>query len=139
MYPKEYIAAFVAAQLGFIRGFEGYSAIGFGEPLTAGFIYHNWNPEAGTIEVSGASTRRNWAGRDEVKAIFGYPFDELGCQMVVARHSVDNARVRRIWKALGASEYIIPRLRGRDEDEAIATLTVEAWRAFERSLDRGKK
>ncbi len=131
---KEQVAAFVAEQLGFARGFGEYAALGFGDPLVAGFVFHNWNPEAGTIEVSGASLRRNWATKDVVKAIFAYPFDQLGCQMVVARHSAGNARVRRIWKSLGADEFVIPRLRGRNEDEAIATLTVEAWRAFERKM-----
>lgn len=134
MLPKERVEAFVMEQLGFTRGFGEYAAIGFGDPIVAGFIYHNWNPEAQTIEVSGASTRRNWATRDCVRLIFSYPFDQLGCQLVVARHSVNNTRVRRIWASLGATEYVIPRLRGRDEDEAIATLTEEAWRAYERRL-----
>ena len=131
---KEQVAAFVASQLGFTRGFDTYTAMGFGTPLVAGFIFHNWHPEAGVIEVTGASTQRNWATKDVVKAIFAYPFNQLDCQMVIARHSVGNTRVRRIWKALGADEVIIPRLRGRDEAEAIATLTVEAWRAFERKM-----
>jgi RimJ/RimL family protein N-acetyltransferase len=125
---QEDVAAFVARQLGFSRGFGECAAIGFGTPLFAGFVYHDWNPEAATIEISAASTRPGWGNKSALKAIFEYPFDQLGCQLVIARHSVNNSRVRRIWKALGASEYIIPRLRGRYEDEAIATLTVEAWR-----------
>lgn len=126
------VAAFVAGELGFTRGFGECKAIGFmdGTGIVAGFVYHNWNPEAAVIEISGASTRRNWATKGVVRSIFAYPFDQLGCQMVVARHSVHNRRVRRIWRALGASEYVIPRLRGRNEAEAVATLTVEAWRKF---------
>jgi RimJ/RimL family protein N-acetyltransferase len=125
---QEDVAAFVARELGFARGFGECAAIGFGTPLVAGFVYHNWNPEAATIEISGASTRRDWCNKSLLRIIFDYPFDQLGCQLVIARHSVDNTRVRRIWKSLGADEYIIPRLRGRNDDEAIATLTVEAWR-----------
>jgi RimJ/RimL family protein N-acetyltransferase len=121
----------VARQLGFDRGFGECTAIGFGSPLVAGIVYHNWNPEAATIELSAASTCRNWLTKERLRAIYGYPFDQLGCQMVVSRHSEHNARVRRIWTALGANEYTIPRLRGRHEAEVIATLTEEAWREFE--------
>jgi RimJ/RimL family protein N-acetyltransferase len=131
---KEQVAAFVAEQLGFARGFDEYAALGFGDPLVAGFVFHNWNPEAGVIELSAASTSRRWLTRDRLRAVFGYPFDQLGCQLCIARISADNATARRIWKSLGADEFVIPRLRGRNEDEAIATLTVEAWRAFERKM-----
>ena len=131
---KEQVAAFVASQLGFTRGFDTYTAMGFGTPLVAGVVYHNWHPEAGVIELSAASTTRQWLTRDRLRAVFGYPFDELGCQMCIARISEDNIRARRVWQALGADEFIIPRLRGRGEAEAIATLTVEAWRAFERKM-----
>jgi hypothetical protein len=126
------VADFVAALLGFPRGFGECQAVGFLDAacvLEAGVVYHNWNPEAGVIEISAASTTRRWGTRGRLHMIFGYPFDHIGCQMVVARHAEDNP-VRRIWKALGASEHVIPRLRGRDRAECIATLTVEKWRAF---------
>jgi len=93
----------------------------------AGVVYHNWNPESGTIELSAASTRRDWLNKNNLLTVFGYPFDQLGCQLCIARISENNDRARRIWRALGASEFVIPRLRGRDEAEAIYTLTREAW------------
>jgi hypothetical protein len=77
---------------------------------------------------SGASVNRRWLTRDRLRAIFGYPFDDLGCQMVFARHAENGPR--RLWRHLGASEHIIPRLRGRGAAEVIATLTEEAWRAY---------
>ena len=99
-----------------------------GDQLIAGMIYHNYSPENQTIELSGAATSRRWLTRPVFKAMFSYPFEEIGCQMVVARHSQRNIALRRMWKSVGATEYIIPRLRGRNEAEAIATFTVEAWR-----------
>jgi RimJ/RimL family protein N-acetyltransferase len=126
------VANFVARSI-FPNGgdFGNKKAIGFAKDgeLVAGFVYHNWNPDAEIIEVSGASLVRNWATKAVVQVIFGYPFDQIGCQSVFARHSEHNKRVRRIWRALGAQEYVIPRLRGRDEAEAVALLTVEAWRS----------
>ena len=121
------VSEFVAGLLGFGRGFDDCTAIGFGKPLVAGVVYHNWNPGSGTIQQSAASTRRDWLNKNNLLTVFGYPFDQLGCQLCVARISENNDRARRIWRALGASEFVIPRLRGRDEAEAIYTLTREAW------------
>lgn len=110
-------------------------ALGFareGEGLVAGFIYHNWNPAAGTIEVSGYSTCRDWCGKAGLQAIFSYPFETVGVRMVVARHSEHNARVIRIWRSLGAQQYRIPALRGPDEAEIICTYSREAWLAYQK-------
>jgi len=95
--------------------------------LEASIIFHNYSPERGVIEISAASISRHWGTRARLMAIFEYPFGQLGCQMVVARTSERNAGPLRIWRALGADAYRIPRLRGRDEAEIITTLTAEQW------------
>lgn len=95
--------------------------------MVAGIVLHNWCQESGVIEVSAASIDRRWASRRVLNAVFDYCFGTAGCQMVVARHAQHNKSARRLWKALGASEYIIPRLRGRAASEAIATLTDDKW------------
>ena len=59
--------------------------------------------------------------------IFDYPFGF--CRMVVARIAETNTRARRIWRSLGADEYVIPRLRSAHEAEVIYTLTREQWEA----------
>lgn len=124
---SERVAAFVADLLGFSRGFDQCTAIGFGSPLVAGVVYHNWNPEAGIIELSAASSSRAWLNKANLATVFDYPFVQLECQLCIARMSENNARARRIWRALGAQEYIIPRLRGRFEAEVVATLSAETW------------
>ena len=124
---SQYVASFVARELGFTRGFDACTAIGFGDPIEAGIVYHNWHPEAGLIELTAASRTRTWLNKANLKTIFEYPFSQLGCQVCIARISEHNARARRIWRALGATEHIIPRLRGPNEAEVIATLTKEAW------------
>jgi RimJ/RimL family protein N-acetyltransferase len=128
----EAVAAFVSRLIpGCDRGFGPCQAIGFtgdhGE-LVAGVVYHNWSPEHGTIELSAASTRRNWTTRDRIKTVFGYPFDVVGCRIAIARISEHNTRARRIWRSLGASEYTIPKLRTPQEAEVIYTLDADDWR-----------
>lgn len=106
---------------------EGIGFLAADGTLEAAALYHNWNKGRGVIEISAASLHRRWGSKERVQTIFGYPFDQLGCQMVVARTSERNSGPLRIWKALGAEAYRIPRLRGRDEAEIVTTLTVEQW------------
>lgn len=137
---RDAVVRFVARQIkGAERGFGNCATMGVidGKTLIAGMVFHNFNPECGTIELSGAATSRRWLTRAVFNAMFGYAFDQCGCQMLVARHSEHNTRLRRMWSAVGASEYLIPRLRGRDEAEAVATYTAEAWR--EGKTMRGKR
>jgi hypothetical protein len=95
--------------------------------VEAVIVYHNWQPEAGVIEISAASVNRSWSTRERVKAVFDYPFRH--CRMVVARIGEHNRRARRIWRSLGADEYLIPALRSPTESEVIFTLTADQWRA----------
>lgn len=123
------VADWVAAHIdGCGRGFDECKAIGVvkDNSLVAGIVYHNWCPEFETIEVSGAAVDKRWMTRPVLKGLFGYPFSF--CQMILAQHDADN-HIRRIWKAIGADEYRIPRLRGRTRDGYIATLTKEQWEA----------
>ena len=110
---------------------QGAQALGFFDPaaaqLAAGVVFHNYEPEAGVIEVSAYSTRRDWLTRDRLRLIFGYPFDTVGVRICVARISEHNTRTLRIWRALGADLYPIPDLRAPGEAEVVATLRRDAW------------
>lgn len=107
------------------------TAIGFGDDkvgLVAGVVYHDYNPDYGSIEMSAFSTVRDWTTRDNIALIFGkYPLLQLSCRVIVGRHSEHNHRARRIWKNLGASEHLLPELRGPDEAEVVALLKRETF------------
>lgn len=110
-------------------GDEGYRAMGVehkGETV-AGFVFHNWDPRYGTIEVSGASDNPRWATASVVRCALDYVFDTCGCQMLYARQFLHNERARQGWLHLGASEVIIPRMFGIGADGTIITLTNDQW------------
>jgi hypothetical protein len=95
-------------------------------------VLHDYNPEAGVIEFSGASTSRRWLTRPVLAAMFGYIFDGIGCQMTVCRTSADPAKqghLHRILTAYGFDNVRVPRLGGRDEDLLVFTLTDDRWRS----------
>ncbi|KQX47607.1 MULTISPECIES: GNAT family N-acetyltransferase [unclassified Ensifer] len=126
------IADFVASHIaGCERGFADFTTMGVlaNDALVAGVVFHNYVPETGVIELSAASTSKRWLTRPVLRAMFGYPFDEIGCQMVVLRVSERNAGMIAIAERFGFSPHRIPRLRGRAEAEIIFTLTDNDWRA----------
>nr|DAF83398.1 MAG TPA: hypothetical protein [Caudoviricetes sp.]DAK00527.1 MAG TPA: hypothetical protein [Caudoviricetes sp.] len=131
------VAAWVARQIpGCARGFGNCRALGVadGAKLVAGVVYHNWEPEHGVIELSGAATTPRWLTRPVLWTMFSYPFAGIGCQMAVMRVSARNQQwngrgLPRLLKAYGFENHTIPRLYGRDEDGQIFTLTDDAWRA----------
>jgi len=97
--------------------------------LVAGWIWHNYNPDAATIEFSGASTTPRWMTRAILQKLFAYAFDGIGCQLVVTRNSAGNVRLHRQLARFGFSRFDIPRLFGRHEDAVVWTLTDDDWRA----------
>jgi RimJ/RimL family protein N-acetyltransferase len=129
------IAAFVASMIPRCRetGFSGNcTAIGVADgsaTVVGGFVYHNYDPDSLVIEISAASTNKRWLTRPVLYALFGYPFLELGCQMVYCQVSERNKPLLRICKGYGFSQIEVPRWFGRDEACILNTLTVEAWMA----------
>lgn len=100
-----------------------------GEKIIAGVLYNNFRPDAGVIEMHAASVDKRWLTRPVLKAMFSLPFDQFGCQLCALRVSEHNKPMIRIAEAYGFKAFHIPRLRGRDEDEFILTLTDDDWRA----------
>ena len=125
------VGDFVAANVdGCDRGWENCVGLGiFGDGWTAGVVYHDWNPEAGTICMSAFSESPKWLTREILWEVFDYPFQRAGCQMVIMQVSERNTRMLSILKRFGFDMVRIPRGRGRDEDEIICTLTDDQWRA----------
>lgn len=97
--------------------------------LIGGFVWTNWQPEAGTIEISAASVSRRWLTRRLLWQVFAYPFDEIGCQCVYAHTRADNAPVSRLLESIGFVSIDVPRLHGRNADGVLWWLTEENWRA----------
>lgn len=133
---RDGIARFVGDRIpGGSRGFGNCVCLGVigRERLIAGVVFHNWNPEAQVIELSSAALSRRWLTRPVLWSMFDYAFNQIGCQMVVARVSEknrdENGRgIQRIFTAYGFNETRIDRLGGRDTAELIYTLTDTDWR-----------
>lgn len=126
------LGAWCQTRIGLHRAFQPpFTTMGVfdKDALIAVVVFHNWYPENGVCELSGASTTARWMPRPVLFEMFSYPFDQLGCQNVIMRVSEANTRLFRILTAYGFKNTLIPRLRGRDEGERIFWLTDDAWRS----------
>ena len=97
--------------------------------LACVWVWHNWQPDAGVMEFSGASLTPRWMTRRILHALFAYAFERAGCQMVVTRNSAANESLHKQLWAFGFDRFDIPRLFGRREDGVVWTMTDDQWRA----------
>lgn len=91
-------------------------------------VFHNWNSDAGVIELSIAGVP-GWQSRRVWNEIFGFCFDTMKCQMVALRISERNRNAISQAARLGFIGTVMPRFRGRNEAEIIFCLTGEDWKS----------
>jgi len=127
------VADFVAQLIPAVRpyGFSPASkAIGVVDDgkLIAGLVYHNYDPGAGVIEMSGAALpHKYWLTSETLRRIYDYPFLEMGMQMVVMRVSEEDKTLLRVLAAIGYTFILVPRLLGIKKNCVLCTLTFEDW------------
>jgi len=96
--------------------------------LIAGIVYFNYNPEAGTIEMSiEALPKQRWLTPTTLAVMFQYPFLHCGCQMLITKTSARSEHVLRMLAAMNFMLIRHPRAGGRYEDGIVAQLTYEDW------------
>ena len=130
---NDVVARFVAAHIPHCeRGFgDRIMTLGVvdGSRLIGGLVYHNHDPEAAVIEISGAAIDPRWLTRTTLRLMHYYPFVDCKCQQAIMRVPAENARLLRQLAALGYEFTTLRRLFGRRRDGVYAALTEEEWRA----------
>jgi RimJ/RimL family protein N-acetyltransferase len=90
---------------GMPRGFANPVAIGVmdaeGVRPMAGVVFHDYEPEFGTIQLSAAAVSPQWASRNIIKTILQYPFEELKVQKVWTATKHSNARALKFNEGVG--------------------------------------
>lgn len=99
--------------------------------VIASVIFHNYNPDAQTIEFSCYAKSKRWLSRRIINQILRYPFDELKLRIVFARFSEDNSFIGDIVKRLNATLHVLPELAAHNKDQIVAILKHENWKKSE--------
>jgi hypothetical protein len=79
--------------------------------------FHNWDPDAGTMQVSAAADDARWLlARGAIASMREYVFVQCGCQKIWSITPRSNLRALRLVKALGLwPEAILKRQLGADD------------------------
>ena len=96
------VANWVQARLPEIRnGFGAYSAIGVMDDDTsiAGVVYHDYRRH--DIQLSMAADSPSWCNRRTLRALLGYPFNQLMVARITACTGKHNKRLRSMVERLG--------------------------------------
>lgn len=140
---NQHVAKLVSEIAGIdLANFGQYSTIGVIDEkgrLIGGLVYFNWDRKAECIEIAGGALSRRWLTRPILQLMHDYPFMQLGCQIIAYRTSAANEHVNAILRRFGYNEIRIPRLRGRDEDEIVFTMTDDQWLAHPRNTQAMKE
>lgn len=97
--------------------------------LMGAVIFHQWQPDYGTIQASTAASDPRWLRcRALYDAIFRYAFVTCGVRKIWAATPRSNARALRMLKAFGMQpEAILHRHFGLNEDAVISRKFVWEW------------
>ncbi len=123
----EYVSFKVFGEPGHFRDYTSMGVVDDGT-LVAAMIFHDYDRKAGVIQVSGAAEHPSWMTRQTLREMHEFVFDQLGCQCLVMRVPETNKRLERILTAGRYVKHVIPRLRGRNENETIYQLFDDEWK-----------
>ncbi|RAK51194.1 hypothetical protein DJ017_19745 [Phenylobacterium soli] len=69
--------------------------------LIAGVVYHNWDPDCQSIELSFAADTPKWLHPSLIRDLMGYVYDTLGCNRAMAVVEMTNAPSRTFVERFG--------------------------------------
>lgn len=115
---------------GIQRGFGDCTTMGVfdGAKLIAVVVFNNFDRLKGVIEMHMAAISKLWLTRPVMLEMARYVFDELGCQTAFVRADPGESRIMRMLLAYGFDRFLLPRMRGRETDEAFYLLHDDEWR-----------
>ena len=108
LHEDQFVADYVQGKLGCIA-FTNFTAIGvrYQDAFVGGVVYFNYyvvNEVPVSIEASFAFEHPGWCRRGVLRALFAYPFNQLGVARFDACTARKNKRSRKVLKGLGFRE-----------------------------------
>lgn len=114
------VAAWVAQRIPFVgvRGFGQCSAIGVVDKngkAVCGVVYHDWQPQFGTMAFSIAADSPRWAQRSIIAQLFAYPFVQVQVNKLWTATPSSNEAALRLCKGVGMTrEAVLAHHFGKD-------------------------
>lgn len=127
------IAEWVRRQIPIVPTFGNCTALGLldaqGTPL-AGAVYHDYQPQWGSIMISFAAASPKWATPKTVKTFLAYPFQQVGVHKLRAAAEHTNERSMKLITGVGfVREAVLKDEFGKGKNAVL-------FRMFERDFTR---
>ncbi len=127
------IAAWTAARIphvaGFAPPFRCALAMARDGPI-AGFVFHDWQAEAGTLQLSMAADSPRWAARGTLAGLFRYAFRTNGANKLWTATPHLSARALRFNRGIGLRQEAVLRHQfGPGSHAVICSMLAREWRA----------
>lgn len=126
------VSRWVAKRLGFEAWVGSHVGIGVlnktGNVLIAGVVFHGY--DGNNIFETFAADTPSWCRRGILKALFDYPFEQLGCRRITSVIDIENERSIRVTEGLGFKREGILREGGQDGRDAILLSLLKSERKF---------
>lgn len=100
-----------------------------GGEIVAGAVFKYFDHKAKVMEIAAAAEDKRWLTRTVLREMFDYVFETAGCQLLFSKQEYENTASRQLLPAFGGTEYVIPRLGGRNRPGTFSTLSDDQWRA----------
>ncbi len=99
----DYIAPWVSDKIPYAGDFGPCVTMGAESQgrLIAGFVYNDYQPQFGTIQLSMASISPMWARPETIKEVLRYPFEQLGCYKVWIAIMQGNEKMLKVTAHIG--------------------------------------
>jgi RimJ/RimL family protein N-acetyltransferase len=115
-------------EIGFNGAFNSWGVV-HNDELIAGVVYHDWNPQLGTICIQMASTNAHWASRRVIEKLGNYAFIDLKCQRITALINSGNTAALRAAEFVGFKREAVLERGALDQDIIVLRLFIEEWTA----------
>jgi RimJ/RimL family protein N-acetyltransferase len=103
--------------------------------LIAGVVFHNYDPDCPSFEVSFAATSAKWLTRPIICELLRYPFDQIGCRRLTAVTPRKATSARRFLDKFGFRREGVATEGFGDDDAIISRLLKREWLATKWVVD----
>lgn len=104
----EYVTDWVRERIPHVTDFGPAQALGVLDgDIIAGIVFHDYQPEYRTMQVSMAASSPKWANKGIIKELLSYPFFQLGIQKIWTATPHTSERVIEFNKAIGFKQEAV--------------------------------
>lgn len=104
--------------------------------LVAGVVYHGYDPDCPSVEMSFASSTPKWLTKNLICALLIYPFQSLGCKRVTGVTPQSATSARRFLDHFGFKREGCIRFGFGDQHAIVSGLLAKEWARSRFNPDR---